>query len=259
MQHVIQLLESSHPRQHHEGGALASILIHGTILTLAVQISATQVVQELRAARAERIQYAMIDRKAEAPVKAAKPLLVKAAEGGGGAPVVALPARGFQVLMAPVAIPNALPEIDLSKAVTNEADFSGRGVAGGVARGVVGGVVLKPDQDKPLAPVGREAATYIITEVEKAAMLADANVVPKYPESLRAANIEGEVRVHYVVDTTGVADMSTLQIVNSTHPLFTDAVKLAIRNMRFYPAEIGNRKVRMLVEQPFMFSLEMAP
>ncbi len=257
MEHVIQLLESTHPRQHREGGALTSLFIHATIITLAIQISATRVVQELKSGRVEQIRYAMIERKAEAPVHTAKPMVVKGEGDGGGAPVVALPARGFQVLMAPVAIPNALPDIDLSKSVTNEADFSGRGVAGGVAGGVVGGVVLKPDQEKP-TPVGREAATYIVTEVEKAAMVADASVVPRYPESLRAAMIEGEVLMRFVVDTTGVADAASLQVIRSTHPLFTDAVVLAIKRMRFYPAEIGNRKVRMLVEQPFTFNLEKA-
>lgn len=258
MQHVISLLESSHPRQHHEGGALASLFIHATILVLAIQISATQVVRELKGTRTEQIRYAQIERKAEAPVRAAKPMLVKMEGAGGGQPVVALPARGFQVLMAPVAIPTSLPEIDLSKSATNEADFSGRGVAGGIAGGVIGGVVLKPDQEKPSA-VGREAATYIVTEVEKIATIADASVTPKYPESLRSAMVEGEVLVHYVVDTTGVADPSTFQVIRSTHPLFTESVKLAIRHMRFYPAEIGNKKVRMLVEQPFMFSLEQPP
>src|SRR6202008_1829523 len=48
------------------------------------------------------------------------------------------PPKGFQVLTAPIKIPDVLPEIALSKAVTNEQDFTGKGVAGGVAKGIVG-------------------------------------------------------------------------------------------------------------------------
>ena len=50
------------------------------------------------------------------------------------------PPKGFQVLTAPINIPDKIPDIDLSKAVTDEKDFSGKGVAGGKANGVVGGV-----------------------------------------------------------------------------------------------------------------------
>ena len=37
--------------------------------------------------------------------------------------------------------------------------------------------------------------------------------------------------------------------------LFTQAVKNALPNMRFYPAEVGGKKVKQLVQQPFTFSL----
>ena len=48
------------------------------------------------------------------------------------------PPKGFQVLRAPVKIDIKIPEIDLSKAITNENDFSGKGVKGGTGNGVVG-------------------------------------------------------------------------------------------------------------------------
>jgi len=37
--------------------------------------------------------------------------------------------------------------------------------------------------------------------------------------------------------------------------LFTNSVKQALSGMRFYPAEIGGRKVKQLVQQPFNFTL----
>jgi protein TonB len=37
--------------------------------------------------------------------------------------------------------------------------------------------------------------------------------------------------------------------------LFEDAVRVALRRMRFIPAEVGGRRVRQLVQMPFVFTL----
>ena len=39
------------------------------------------------------------------------------------------------MLTAPVNIPDVIPSVDLTKKVTDEADFTGKGAAGGVAKG----------------------------------------------------------------------------------------------------------------------------
>jgi protein TonB len=153
------------------------------------------------------------------------------------------PPKGFQVLAAPVKVPDVLPDIDLSKKVTDEADFSGKGVAGGVAKGVVGGT----------APVGDQP--YFEFQVEKQVSPFPGNTAPRYPDMLRSANVEGEVLAQFVVDTTGRADMGTFKILKSTHDLFTNAVKASLPNMKFYPAEVGGKKVKQLVQMPFQFNL----
>jgi protein TonB len=38
--------------------------------------------------------------------------------------------------------------------------------------------------------------------------------------------------------------------------MFEQAVRSALPNMRFLPAEIGGRKVKQLVQQPFVFALQ---
>jgi periplasmic protein TonB len=43
--------------------------------------------------------------------------------------------------------------------------------------------------------------------------------------------------------------------VRSDNRLFEDAVKEALRRMRFISAEAGGRKVRQLVQMPFVFTL----
>ena len=72
---------------------------------------------------------------------------------------------------------------------------------------------------------------------------------------LRSANVEGEVLVQFVVDTTGRVENGSVKVLKSSHDLFTNSVRSALSNMRFYPAEIGGRKVKQLVQQPFNFTL----
>jgi protein TonB len=37
--------------------------------------------------------------------------------------------------------------------------------------------------------------------------------------------------------------------------MFTNAVKAVLPQMKFYPAEVGGRKVKQLVQMPFQFNL----
>ena len=49
--------------------------------------------------------------------------------------------------------------------------------------------------------------------------------------------------------------MVTFKVLKSTNDAFTDAVKRAMPRMKFFPAEIGGRKVKELVQQPYAFNL----
>ena len=139
-------------------------------------------------------------------------------------------------------MPVKIPDIDLSKKVTNAADFSGKGVAGGVANGVVGGT----------GPVS-DTQTYFAYQVEKPAQMRSGQ--PAYPETLRSAGIEGEVDAEFVVDTTGRAEPGSIKITKATNDLFKAAVVSALPKMRFLPAEVGGKKVKQLVQQPFTFTI----
>ena len=86
-------------------------------------------------------------------------------------------------------------------------------------------------------------------------MPAPGNAPPRYPDMLRSANVEGEVLAQFVVDTTGRYEAGSFKVLKSSHDLFTNAVKAALQNMNFYPAEVGGRKVKQLVQMPFVFSL----
>src|SRR5690348_17996213 len=231
------LIESKAKKQRRAGGIAFSAVLHALLITGAVY-GTLQAKEQLEKPKAEKVEFVEMKKKDEPPppkeVKPPPPDVV----------VKAPPPKGFQVLTAPIKIPDVLPDIDLSKKVTNEDDFSGKGVAGGIAKGVVGGTP-QPVSDQP----------YFEFQVEKQVAALPDNPRPRYPDMLRSANVEGEVLAQFVVDTTGRAEMNTFKVLKSSHDLFTNSVKSALANMRFYPAEVGGRKVKQLVQMPFVFGL----
>jgi protein TonB len=78
---------------------------------------------------------------------------------------------------------------------------------------------------------------------------------PRYPEALRQSGIEGRVVVQFTVDTAGRVEPSSIRILNSTHDLFTRAVRDALVQFRFAPAAVGDRRVPALAEMPFEFQI----
>ncbi|HEU4564947.1 MAG TPA: TonB family protein [Gemmatimonadaceae bacterium] len=81
----------------------------------------------------------------------------------------------------------------------------------------------------------------------------EALLAPAYPDSLRREGVSGVVLVEFVVDTTGRVEPGTIGIVSTTHPLFADAVRLAMPDARFHPAEREGHPVRQFVIQPLRF------
>ncbi len=233
-----QLIESKPKKQRSVGGTIFSIVFHTVLVVVLVRI--TQ--KSLDAGEDDKEQKVeFVEVKPDEPKPEPEPEKPPPPPDVTVAPP---PPKGFQVLTAPIDIPEVLPDIDLSKKVTDEADFTGKGVAGGIGKGVVGGVgpVL---QDQP----------YFEFQVEKPAMQAPGGRTPIYPDMLRSSNVEGEVLAQFVVDTSGRVQSGTFKVLKSSHDLFTAAVKNALPSMRFYPAEVGGKKVRQLVQQPFAFTL----
>ena len=231
------LIESQAAKQKRAGGFLWSFVIHGVLISAAVYATYS-VGNALEKPKAEKVEFVTVKKDEPPPPKEEKPpppqVVMKAP-----------PPKGFQVLTAPIKIPDVLPDIDLSKKVTNEEDFSGKGVAGGISKGVVGGTPQPVNSDQP----------YFEFQVEKQVAPYPGNTAPRYPDMLRSANVEGEVLAQFVVDTSGKAEMNTFKVIKSTHDLFTNAVRASLPNMKFYPAEVGGKKVKQLVQMPFQFNL----
>ena len=228
-----QLIESKAQKQKMAGGTVFSIVLHTLLIAGAVYATARAGVKDEKA-KAEKIQF--VEMKKEPPKVPDKPPPPKEVI------VKPPPPKGFQVLRAPVKIDIKIPEIDLSKAVTNEADFSGKGVKGGTGTGVAGGVA-------------NTNQTYFEFQVEKPAEMLQDSPKPKYPSVLESSGIAGEVQAQFVVNSSGKADMDSFKVLKSTNELFTQAVKSVLPRMRFSPAQIGGKPVNQLVQQSFQFAV----
>jgi outer membrane biosynthesis protein TonB len=107
-----------------------------------------------------------------------------------------------------------------------------------------------------LAAAAREDSAFTETEVDVPAARVANSAAPAYPAELLKNRVEGMVIARYVVDTTGLADSTSLVIMLATHQEFADAVRRALPGMRFSTARIGEQTVRQLVEQPFAFHIK---
>lgn len=130
------------------------------------------------------------------------------------------------------------------------------GVEGGVEGGKVGGVVGGQGEEVP-----EPGGTFIAAVVDRQAELSNRSALPRlmrrlYPSILQDSGIGGRVIVQFVVDTNGRVDMSTVKIMSSSHDGFKDPTRKALREFRFTPARIGDRKVRMLTQLPIIWEVE---
>lgn len=92
-------------------------------------------------------------------------------------------------------------------------------------------------------------------EVDSAVVRDPSSVGPAFPRELLLAKIEGVTRVQFIVDSTGKVEVTSLVILDSTRPEFTQAVRDVLPRMKFQPARIGKRAVAQLVEQGFAFRI----
>lgn len=112
-----------------------------------------------------------------------------------------------------------------------------------------------PTAITPKPPQHASSGPYVEFQVEKQAAPMPDNPAPRYPDALRAANVEGSVRAEFVINPDGTPDMSSFKVLSSTDQRFTDAVKQTLATWKFYPAKVGDRAVRQLLTLPFVFSL----
>lgn len=156
------------------------------------------------------------------------------------APVVDAPS----VINVPLTVPDAIPPVDPLRAAINiNEPFVFR--------------VGVPSHAGTSAPVAAAdpGTAFLDSQVEVQVALDTRSPMPRYPQRLRDAGVEGVTLVRFVVDTLGRVEQGTVQVIESTHPAFALAVQAVLPQMRFSPARVGERKVRQLVEFPLQFRL----
>src|SRR6476659_11521915 len=133
------LIESKPKKQRTTGGLIFSGVLHALLGTAAVY-GTLQAKEQLEKPKQEKVEFVEMKKKEEPPPPKEVPPPPK------DVVMAPPPPKGFQVLAAPVKVPDVLPDIDLNKKVTDEADFSGKGVAGGTSKGAVGGTPVNAEQ-----------------------------------------------------------------------------------------------------------------
>jgi len=267
---MMHLLESQKTdrKKRSVGGTIFSVILHVLVIFLAVFATARAGTRKPEKNRAEKVNFVAMKKdeppppKKEPPKEQPKPkeppkpkpptpkLVVP--QLPKEAPLA--PPKGFKVLAPPVNVPTKLPSIDLSKALTNENDFSGKGVAGGSSNGVKGGTGKEGDMGKSAGVKAVDDHVYTESQVEKAVEKIGGEA-PEYPPGLKDAGVEGTVLVQFVVNERGRYEPGTLNVLNSSNSGFTAAVKDALPRMKFSAAQIGGKKVQQLVQMPFQFHL----
>jgi len=95
--------------------------------------------------------------------------------------------------------------------------------------------------------------------VERRATPVAENRLPRYPTQMISRGIETKFEVTFVIDSTGAVDQATVEWPAAVEREFAKAVVAVLSKWRFVPAQIGGRRVRQRVAQPFQFRLEGRP
>ena len=165
-------------------------------------------------------------------------------------------AKGTQTLVPPEEPPATIAPPDPNELAVDERDFSGLGKEGGVAEGIEGGVQQSTVERTAPADEG----TYELSAVEEQPRVTNARdfvrqLERNYPVLLRDAGVGGTVTVRFRVNEDGRVDPESITITSSTHEQFNDATIRAVRTLRFRPARVNNRPVRVWVDQPVTWQL----
>jgi TonB family protein len=220
-----------------------STLTHGLIISLAV-LATRSALEHTRPAAMDQAILLFV------PKPPPPALEVKHEPAPAVVSVAEPPPKGFQTVVAPQDIPQVIPPVDLGQRPLDPRDFTGRGVEGGIAAGVVGGTgVVDPGE------LGDANAIYEATlqddRFQPAIMVVPPE--PKYPKLADAIGIEGRVSLEFVIDTLGRVEPASILILQSTHEVFDSSARAAIAKAAFRPARLSSHPVRQLTRESIRY------
>lgn len=114
-------------------------------------------------------------------------------------------------------------------------------------------------QQRPATPGADSVATYTLSAVEELPRPTNTadfvrTLMRGYPPALRRAGVTGTVQVRFRVLEDGRVDRESVQVTRSTDELFNEPGIRAVNVLRFRPAKVGGRPVRVWMEIPVQFS-----
>jgi TonB family protein len=229
---VFEVLVESKPKKERTFGQfMVSMIVHALVITGAV-VATKGAAEVVRERIMDTTMVLLTPPKPEAPPPEAPPpdAIVSANP----------PPRGFQTVVAVQDIPTEIPPINLNERFDPK-DFTGTGVQGGVAVGVVGGT----------GPVTGE--TYLEAQVDDPPDLISAGP-RRYPPVLERAGIGGRVVAQFVVDTSGHPEAAGFKVLSTTNAAFNEPAKEMIMKSVFRPGRVRGQAVRVQVQQAVSFN-----
>src|SRR5579859_5707291 len=217
---MLQMLLESAPHAHRRSrpaDAAVSVAIHATILVAAIIVTAPATRRLVEATGEAHVVF--VPQRPVPPLPARMPPITR----------FAAPEQRW-VFTVPTVVPPTIPPIQAGP-VRDELTVPGLTRVGIVGQG-------------PAQPSASSTRAFDPDEVDRIVLPYPDNTPPRYPASLQTMGVEGEVVMRFVVDTLGRVEPSSAKVVLSTHDLFERAVREALANARFHPAEIGGMRVR---------------
>ena len=227
---MLDLLVASHPDKPHSlGQAVLSLGLHGAMIAGAV-MATRQIVGQVAPRPVETtLMFALKPPPPpEPPPEAPKPVLV----------AVNPPPKGFQTV---------IPPVDLNQKMLDPRNFTGKGVEGGIAGGVVGGTG-KVDAETPVN------AVYQAGDLDEPAQVIS-QPPPRYPSFLEQAGIPGVVAVQFVIGPQGRVEPGSVDVISATDSAFVAPARESVLGSRFRPARFHGQKVRQLARQTIRFAI----
>jgi TonB family protein len=165
-------------------------------------------------------------------------------------------AKGFQTIVPPEEPPPAIAPPPTNEVAVNPEDFTGQGTEGGVAKGVEEGVA-QSTVERVTPP---DEGTYEISAVEERPSPTNTRDLLRqlernYPPLLRDARVTGTVQVRMRVMEDGTVDASSISVTSSSHEQFNDPTIRSVQRLRFRPAKVNGRPVKVWVELPIQWTV----
>ena len=242
---MFDLLIASHPtRQRSVGRVAASIGMHA--LLIGVAIEGTRQAAEAARNHPQDVPIFFVLR----PPPEQPPTPTPPPEPPKEQAIVAInpPPKGFQTVVPPTEIPKVIPAIDPSQQALDPRNFTGKGVEGGIAGGVVGGT---GKVDPSAVPAG---VVFVAADLDEPAQVIF-QPAPRYPPVLEEAGVSGAVAFQFVIGPQGKVEPRSVEVVQSTDSAFIQAALESILQTSFRPARYRGRAVRQLATQTIRFTL----